>query len=200
MALQSLANRRRAGEPVPELSDFAALNSENLPLEDEIEDLAAKLNSQAAAATEIVWVSLPRCYAVLLPGVLTALGDDACGRTLAAQLEDYRPGSNREMYVRRAKETIEEEGAVEFDDNAPISEGDPPDGAYVQGWCWVSADGVTRTDCDECGETRDKAEMLPRPGGTPDELVCTRCLTDMQLEAQEMTDGQQPDGAIGEAG
>jgi len=45
-----------------------------------------------------------------------------------------------QAYVNVAKETIERDGEVEIDDDAEVSMyGDPPeDGAYVQGWVWVS--------------------------------------------------------------
>lgn len=44
--------------------------------------------------------------------------------------------TEREDYIRRAKEQYEEEGAVEIDENAVISVGSDP-GVYVQAWVWV---------------------------------------------------------------
>jgi len=144
-----------------------------------------------------LWLSVPRPYAEMLPGLLTAMGDTEAAAVLAHQLDDYRPGSTRELFVKQAQEAYTDEGTIEFDDNAAISEGDPELGAYVQAWYWVEAAGVTRENCAECDREFGKSEMLPYPDGEAG-LVCAECLADMQLEAQELTDGQQPDGTIGE--
>lgn len=198
VALQSLTRQRRAGDPIPEISNFAALNSETLLAEDETEALLQRLNAQATAATDILWLSVPRPYAELLPGLLTAMGDRAGAVRLIEQIEAYRPGSSRELYVAHAKEAHAVEGEIEFDDNATISEVDTEIGAYVQAWVWVEADGVTRSRCVDCDEEFNKSEMLPDPCGTTNGLVCTGCMAERQLEVEELRNGEQPHGAIGE--
>jgi len=43
---------------------------------------------------------------------------------------------NREVYIKGCRAEIHEEGVIEIDDSAMVSEGDG--GAYVQAWVWVS--------------------------------------------------------------
>jgi hypothetical protein len=57
----------------------------------------------------------------------------------ARQAEEHR-----QKIVSHAKEYYEDEGELEFDDNAEVSENDDTqeDGAYVQCWKWVPFTGV----------------------------------------------------------
>ena len=50
----------------------------------------------------------------------------------------------RARIVTHAKEAYHEEGELEFDDNAEVSESDDPqeNGAYVQCWKWVPFAGT----------------------------------------------------------
>jgi hypothetical protein len=46
----------------------------------------------------------------------------------------------REQIVEMARESLGREGAIEFDDDAVVSEGSD-NGAYVEGWIWLSFSG-----------------------------------------------------------
>jgi len=47
----------------------------------------------------------------------------------------------REQIVEMARESLGREGAIEFDDDAVVSEGSD-NGAYVEGWIWVDFEGT----------------------------------------------------------
>ena len=77
-----------------------------------------------------------------------------------------------------ARERHGEEGAVEIDNNAQLSEGDD-NGCYVQAWVWVEFAGTkfdkeNRTDadqsCDECGAA--VANVIGCPDGAK---ICGGC-------------------------
>lgn len=59
-------------------------------------------------------------------------------------------------YRRQARKIYHDEGTIEIDDNAPISqaEGNPDRGAYVQAWVWVMD---ARTEWDDA--LRDRSEI-----------------------------------------
>ena len=43
--------------------------------------------------------------------------------------------------MEMARESLAREGAIEFDDDAVVSEGSD-NGAYVEGWIWLSFEGT----------------------------------------------------------
>lgn len=66
------------------------------------------------------------------PALLTAAIEAA-----EKHLDDPR----REQIVEMARESLGREGAIEFDDDAVVSEGSD-NGAYVEGWIWVDFEGT----------------------------------------------------------
>ena len=80
--------------------------------------------------------------------------------------------------IELAREHHGEEGAVEIDDQATVSEGDD-NGCYVQAWVWVDF-AETKFDkeknndadqaCDQCGAT--VANVVGCPDGTE---ICRDC-------------------------
>lgn len=62
----------------------------------------------------------------------------------------------REQVIEKAKDTYEEEGAIEIDDNAKIS---PSDGGwYVQAWVYVSTEDMEggQMTCRPCLNRENK--------------------------------------------
>lgn len=57
-----------------------------------------------------------------------------------------RKGPTESDYREAAIDVHYDEGTLEVDDNAPISqaEGNPDEGAYVQAWIWVTDEEVAR--------------------------------------------------------
>ena len=54
----------------------------------------------------------------------------------------HAPAEERRLaIIKLARSQHEEEGQVEIDDNAPLSEGND-NGCYVQGWVWVDFTGT----------------------------------------------------------
>lgn len=82
-----------------------------------------------------------------------ALREIALAKTLDTAKEIARAAvqviddkSNEELFredqiIALAKEKHEKEGAIEFDEDAVVSEGDD-NGAYVTGWIWVDFAGT----------------------------------------------------------
>ena len=54
--------------------------------------------------------------------------------------EDEMKQLTRKQMIAAARSLYQSEGEIEIDDNAKISraEGNPDNGAFVQGWVWVS--------------------------------------------------------------
>ena len=55
--------------------------------------------------------------------------------------EKHLDDPRREQIVEMARESLGREGAIEFDDDAVVSEGSD-NGAYVEGWIWVGFEGT----------------------------------------------------------
>jgi hypothetical protein len=55
--------------------------------------------------------------------------------------EKHLDDPRREQIVEMASETLAREGAIEFDDDAIVSEGSD-NGAYVEGWIWLDFSGT----------------------------------------------------------
>ena len=55
--------------------------------------------------------------------------------------EKHLDDPRREQIVEMAQESLGREGAIEFDDDAVVSEGSD-NGAYVEGWIWLSFSGT----------------------------------------------------------
>ena len=63
---------------------------------------------------------------------------------ISKEISNLPPKNSTErdnLIVELARDTIQKEGEIEFDDNAEVSEGDD-NGAYVQAWVWVSFSGT----------------------------------------------------------
>lgn len=80
--------------------------------------------------------------------------------------------------VELAREQRGEEGAVEIDDNAELSEGND-NGCYVAAWVWIDFDGTKfdkvsnagcRENCDACAQPVSK--IIGCPGGSE---ICQDC-------------------------
>ena len=54
--------------------------------------------------------------------------------------EDEMKQPTRTQMIAAARSLYQSEGEIEIDDNAKVSraEGNPDNGAFVQGWVWVS--------------------------------------------------------------
>jgi hypothetical protein len=55
--------------------------------------------------------------------------------------EKHLDDPRREQIVEMARESLAREGEIEFDDDAIVSEGSD-NGAYVEGWIWLSFEGT----------------------------------------------------------
>lgn len=62
-------------------------------------------------------------------------------RNVIKKLENPKKSKRDIEIVELARDTIEKEGEIEFDDDAKVSE-DDDNGAYVQAWVWVSFSGT----------------------------------------------------------
>jgi len=60
-------------------------------------------------------------------------------------------------YVDYAQDNLEQEGEIEFDDDAEVSLSDDG-GAYVQAWVWVPAGGAGMCNGQDCHEPLDDGE------------------------------------------
>ena len=56
-------------------------------------------------------------------------------------VEKHLDDPRREQIVEIAQESLGREGAIEFDDDAIVSEGSD-NGAYVEGWIWLDFSGT----------------------------------------------------------
>ena len=56
-------------------------------------------------------------------------------------VEKHLDDPRREQILEMARESLGREGAIEFDDDAIASEGSD-NGAYVEGWIWLSFSGT----------------------------------------------------------
>lgn len=61
------------------------------------------------------------------------------------------PTERDQQILALARERLASDGEVELDEDAVVSEGDE-NGAYVQGWLWVSFDGTELSKEEEEGE------------------------------------------------
>ena len=71
----------------------------------------------------------------------TVVAHDAQIEKLIEAAEKHLDDPRREQIVEMARESLGREGAIEFDDDAVVSEGSD-NGAYVEGWIWVDFEGT----------------------------------------------------------
>ncbi len=74
--------------------------------------------------------------------------------------EKHLDDPRREQIVEMARESLGREGAIEFDDDAVVSEGSD-NGAYVEGWIWVDFEG---TPLDKAKDEQRNEEDPPANG------------------------------------
>ncbi len=84
----------------------------------------------------------------------------------------------RSEIIDLAREQHGEEGAVEIDDNAQVSDGND-NGCYIQAWVWVDFDGTKFDKVNDSGSA-DKCDACGQPVsnvvGCPDgSEICQAC-------------------------
>jgi hypothetical protein len=81
-------------------------------------------------------------------------------RDAIKEIEAHLSDPRNQLIVNLAQSQAEE-GCIEVDDNAVVSEGDD-NGAYVQAWLWVSFDGTT-LDKESLPEAAQKSAHKKAP-------------------------------------
>ena len=77
----------------------------------------------------------------LLTAARTVENPPTALRAAIEAAEKHLDDPRREQIVEMAIGTLAREGAIEFDDDAIVSEGSD-NGAYVEGWIWLSFSGT----------------------------------------------------------
>jgi hypothetical protein len=77
----------------------------------------------------------------LLTAARTVKNPSAALSAAIESAEKHLDDPRREQIVEMAQESLGREGAIEFDDDAVVSEGSD-NGAYVEGWIWLSFSGT----------------------------------------------------------
>jgi hypothetical protein len=77
----------------------------------------------------------------LLTAARTVENPPTALRSAIEAAEKHLDDPRREQIVEMAIGTLAREGAIEFDDDAIVSEGSD-NGAYVEGWIWLSFSGT----------------------------------------------------------
>ena len=78
----------------------------------------------------------------LLTAAKTVENPPTALREAIEAVEKHLDDPRREQILEMARESLGREGAIEFDDDAIASEGSH-NGAYVEGWIWLSFSGTT---------------------------------------------------------
>jgi len=77
----------------------------------------------------------------LLTAAKTVENPPTALREVIEAVEKHLDDPRREQILEMARESLGREGAIEFDDDAIASEGSD-NGAYVEGWIWLSFSGT----------------------------------------------------------
>jgi hypothetical protein len=141
-------------------------------------DAAAKAEAYPGSPTEI------------RPADSTARGDQGLQVSEQALAEMGPVGASieaaeqnaaeHEAYRQAAKQMYEEEGKIEIDRNAVVSQGADP-GAYVQAWVWVSDDDLGLR-CQGCAAEVDR--NYDRYAATPCGTFCDDCMVEHAKECE----------------
>ena len=104
--------------------------------------------------------SMNKTFQDLLTAARTVKNPPAALSAAIEAAEKHFDDPRREQIVEMAQETLGREGAIEFDDDAVVSEGSD-NGAYVEGWIWVDFAG---TPLDKAKDEQRNEEDSPANG------------------------------------